>query len=145
MEGLESSTEGDNLNLSCSENDIGDELKIGADETYDTRSEVSSSSTEESDDSSQHSVNSASSKSSQEGNNRHRTRTRTKRSRSTNSSGSSSRESKRARSKDGHRVVSKNYDYVTKLNYLFRDARCETVIFHLKLLNLHELKYCTCH
>lgn len=113
------STDGDNLNLSCGENDIGDELKIAADETYDTRSEVSSSST----DSDSPSISTVSSKSSSRGDNKRSRRHRGKRSRSRDSkSSSSSPETKRARSKEA-KPASKTYDYATKLNYLFRDAR----------------------
>ncbi|XP_015171044.1 PREDICTED: YTH domain-containing protein 1 [Polistes dominula] len=106
----------DNLNLSCEENDIVDELKIGADETYDTRSEVSSSSSNS--DSSQPSITSISTKSSRGDNKRNR-KNKGKRARSRESK-SSSPETKRARSKE---TKAKSYDYATKLNYLFRDAR----------------------
>ncbi|KAI4487068.1 hypothetical protein M0802_012057 [Mischocyttarus mexicanus] len=109
-------TDADNLNLSCGENDIVDELKIGADETYDTRSEVSSSSSNS--DSSQPSITSISTKSSRGDNKRNR-KNKGKRARSRESK-SSSPETKRARSKENK---AKSYDYSTKLNYLFRDAR----------------------
>ncbi|XP_066586290.1 YTH domain-containing protein 1 [Prorops nasuta] len=115
-----SNTDGDNLNLSSGENDIGDELKIGADETYDTRSEISSSSSSDS-DSSQPSITSVSTKSSGEDNANNR-KTTCKRSRSRTSK-SSSPEAKHARTKENNKGISKNYDYITKLNYLFRDAR----------------------
>ncbi|KAH0533748.1 YTH domain-containing protein 1 [Cotesia glomerata] len=115
---MDNTHDGDNLNLSSGENDIGDELKIGADETYDTRSEVSSSSSDS--DSSQPSISSVSTKSSRGDNKRNR-RSRGKRKHSRDSK-SSSPESKRARSKDS-KATTKNYDYITKLNYLFRDAR----------------------
>ncbi|XP_001604858.2 YTH domain-containing protein 1 [Nasonia vitripennis] len=126
----------DNLNLSCGENDIGDELKIGADETYDTRSEVSSSSSDseddddddDDDDSSQPTITSVSSKSSKEDTKRnHKSRGKRRQSRDS----SSSPEAKRAKSKESSKSkggtnaasTAKSYDYATKLNYLFRDAR----------------------
>lgn len=113
-----SNTDGDNTNLSCGENDIGDELKIAADETYDTRSEVSSSSSNS--DSSHPTISTVSSKSSR-GDNKRSRRNRGKRARSRDSK-SSSPEPKRARSKES-KGTTKSYDYTTKLNYLFRDAR----------------------
>ncbi|XP_043284069.1 YTH domain-containing protein 1 isoform X2 [Venturia canescens] len=116
---MENNADADNLNLSCGENDMADELKIGADETYDTRSEVSSSGTDS--DSTQPSISSVSTKSSRGDNKRNR-RSRGKRARSRDSDKSSSPEPKRARSKDS-KGIAKNYDYTTKLNYLFRDAR----------------------
>ncbi|XP_015587583.1 YTH domain-containing protein 1 [Cephus cinctus] len=115
---MDSNTDGDNLNLSCGENDMGDELKIGADETYDTRSEVSSSSSDS--DSSQPSISSVSTNSTRGDNKRDR-RSRGKRARSRDSK-STTPEAKRARSKE-NKGIAKNYDYTTKLNYLFRDAR----------------------
>nr|XP_003708670.2 PREDICTED: YTH domain-containing protein 1-like [Megachile rotundata]XP_012153579.1 PREDICTED: YTH domain-containing protein 1-like [Megachile rotundata]XP_012153580.1 PREDICTED: YTH domain-containing protein 1-like [Megachile rotundata] len=115
---MDNNTDGDNLNLSCGENDIVDELKIAADETYDTRSEVSSSSSNS--DSSQPSITSVSTKSSRGDNKRNR-KNRGKRARSRDSK-SSSPETKRARSKET-KGIAKSYDYATKLNYLFRDAR----------------------
>lgn len=115
---MDNNTDGDNLNLSCGENDIVDELKIAADETYDTRSEVSSSSSNS--DSSQPSISSVSTKSSRGDNKRNR-KNRGKRARSRDSK-SSSPETKRARSKES-KGATKSYDYATKLNYLFRDAR----------------------
>lgn len=112
-----SNTDGDNMNLS--ENDNGDELRIAADETYDTRSEVSSSSSNS--DSSHPTISSVSSKSSR-GDSKHSRRNRnSKRSRSRDTK-SSSPEVKRARSKESKGTI-KTYDYATKLNYLFRDAR----------------------
>lgn len=123
---MDSNTDGDNLNLSCGENDIGDELKIGADETYDTRSEVSSSSSNS--DSSQPTISSVSSKSSR-GDNKRSRGNRIKRARSKESK-SSSPEPKRARSKE-NKTISKSYDYATKLNYLFRDARLELLNVNL--------------
>ncbi|XP_011299102.1 YTH domain-containing protein 1 [Fopius arisanus] len=116
---MDNNVDGDNLNLSCGENDMGDELKIGADETYDTRSEVSSSSSDS--DSTQPSISSVSTKSSRGDNKRNRRTRLGKRGRSRDSK-SSSPEVKRARSKDS-KATPKNYDYTTKLNYLFRDAR----------------------
>ncbi|XP_035718955.1 YTH domain-containing protein 1-like [Vespa mandarinia] len=115
---MDSNADADNLNLSCGENDIVDELKIGADETYDTRSEVSSSSSNS--DSSQPSISSISTKSSRGDNKRNR-KNKGKRARSRESK-SSSPETKRARSKES-KGLAKSYDYATKLNYLFRDAR----------------------
>uniref|UniRef100_A0ABD2XK69 YTH domain-containing protein n=2 Tax=Trichogramma kaykai TaxID=54128 RepID=A0ABD2XK69_9HYME len=127
----------DNANLSGGENDAGDELKIGADETYDTRSEVSSSSSEseseeeseeDDDDSSTKSQDSDSSKSSKEATKRNNSRSAVKRRLSRDSS-SSPEPNKRARSKESSKSKSKSnsssktYDYTTKLNYLFRDAR----------------------
>ncbi|XP_012274241.1 YTH domain-containing protein 1 isoform X2 [Orussus abietinus] len=116
---MDGNTDGtDNVNLSGGENDAGDELKIAADETYDTRSEVSSSSSES--DSSQPSISSVSSDSSQSEDDH--SRRRGKRARSKNSDSSSNSEPKRAKSRES-RGIAKNYDYATKLNYLFRDAR----------------------
>ncbi|XP_046753657.1 YTH domain-containing protein 1 [Diprion similis] len=115
---MDNNADGDNINLSCGENEMGDELKIGADETYDTRSEVSSSSSDS--DSSQPSISSVSTNSSRGDNKRNR-RNRGKRARSRDSK-SSSPETKRARSKE-NKTIAKNHDYTTKLNYLFRDAR----------------------
>lgn len=126
---MDTNHDGDNLNLSSGENDIGDELKIGADETYDTRSEVSSSSSDS--DSSQPSISSVSTKSSRGDNKRNR-RSRGKR-RHSRDSKSSSPESKRARSKDS-KTTTKNYDYITKLNYLFRDARFDYFVFVLLIV-----------
>ncbi|XP_072763060.1 YTH domain-containing protein 1 isoform X2 [Anoplolepis gracilipes] len=116
-----SNTDGDNLNLSCGENDNGDELRIAADETYDTRSEVSSSSSNSS-NSSHPTISTVSSKSSSRGDNKRGRRNRNKRGRSSRDSKSSSPEPKRARSKES-KGTTKSYDYATKLNYLFRDAR----------------------
>ncbi|XP_014474127.1 PREDICTED: YTH domain-containing protein 1 isoform X1 [Dinoponera quadriceps] len=113
-----SNTDGDNANVSGGENDIGDELKIGADETYDTRSEVSSSSSNS--DSSHPTISTVSSTSSR-GDNKRSRRNRCKRARSRDTK-SSSPELKRARSKES-KGTAKSYDYTTKLNYLFRDAR----------------------
>lgn len=113
-----SNTDGENANLSSGENDNGDELRIAADETYDTRSEVSSSSSNS--DSSHPTISTVSSKSSR-GDNKRGRRTRNKRGRSRDSK-SSSPEPKRARSKES-KGTTKSYDYATKLNYLFRDAR----------------------
>lgn len=123
---LENSGDTDNLNLSCSENDISDELKIAADETYDTRSEVSSSSSDS--DSSQPSISTVSTKSSRGDNKRSRGRSRNKRTRSRDSE-SPSPEAKRARSRDS-KSTTKNYDFNTKLNYLFRDTRFDMIIIN---------------
>lgn len=137
---MDNNADTENLNLSCGENDIVDELKIGADETYDTRSEVSSSSSDtedeeeeeeeedDDDDSSQPSITSVSTKSSKEDTKR-TNRSRGKRRQSRDSS-SSSPDAKRPRSKEdtakakgANSSAAKSYDYATKLNYLFRDAR----------------------
>lgn len=134
---MDSNTDGDNLNLSCGENDMTDELKIGADETYDTRSEVSSSGSDS--DSTQPSISSVSTKSSRGDNKRNR-RSRGKRARSRDSDKSSSPEPKRARSKES-RGIAKNYDYTTKLNYLFRDARFDIQWFHYTITNIYVLNY----
>lgn len=115
---MDSNTDGDNLNLSCGENDIVDELKIATDEIYHIRSEVSSSSSNS--DSSDPSISSVSSKSSR-GDNKRSRKSRGKRTRSRDSKPSSP-EIKRARSKKT-KGIAKSYDYATKLNYLFRDAR----------------------
>ena len=130
---MDSNADADNLNLSCGENDMGDELKIGADETYDTRSEVSSSGSDS--DTTQPSISSVSTKSSRGDNKRNR-RSRGKRARSRDSDKSSSPEPKRARSKES-KGIAKNYDYTTKLNYLFRDAR-----FDINISSLAKLILC---
>lgn len=129
---MENNADGDNINLSCGENEMGDELKIGADETYDTRSEVSSSSSDS--DSSQPSISSVSTNSSRGDNKRNR-RNKGKRARSRDSK-SSSPETKRARSKES-KTIAKNYDYTTKLNYLFRDARFATILHSCHSLVLY--------
>ncbi|XP_058792442.1 YTH domain-containing protein 1 [Phymastichus coffea] len=135
---MDKEADGDNLNVDCIENDIGDELKIGADETYDTRSEVSSSSSEtedddeddeddEDDDSSQDDdASSQSSKSSNQDTKRNNKSTGKRR--CNRDSSSSSPEPKRAKLKESKTKTpnsssSKTYDYTTKLNYLFRDTR----------------------
>lgn len=118
---MDSNADGDNLNLSCGENDNGDELRIAADETYDTRSEVSSSSSNSS-NSSHPTISTVSSKSSRGDNKRSKRNRNNKRGRSSRDSKSSSPEPKRARSKES-KGTTKSYDYATKLNYLFRDAR----------------------
>lgn len=125
---MDSNTDGDNLNLSSGENDNdnGDELRIAADETYDTRSEVSSSSSNSDSSTTHPTISSVSSKSSR-GDNKRSRRNRSKRGRSRDSK-SSSPEPKRARSKDS-KGTTKNYDYTTKLNYLFRDARFDKLIY----------------
>ncbi|PNF28522.1 hypothetical protein B7P43_G14621 [Cryptotermes secundus] len=112
----------ENIHLRLTEENImGDELKEGEEvNEYDTRSEVSSSS----DSSSMSSMNSSSSESEHEPetNSSQKDRGSVKRrrevSRERNSPvhGHSSK-----RSKTGRKV--KSYDYITKLNYLFRDAR----------------------
>lgn len=113
-----SNTDGDNANISGGENDVGDELKIGADETYDTRSEVSSSSSNS--DSSHPTISTVSSTSSR-GDNKRSKKNKGKRARSKDTK-SPSPEPKRAKSKE-IKNTAKSYDYTTKLNYLFRDAR----------------------
>lgn len=157
---MDNNAEGDNLNLSSGENDIGDELKIGADETYDTRSEVSSSSSDsddddedDDDDSSQHSAASASSKSSKEEKEekqekeetKSNQKSRRKRKPSRDSSSASPVDKKRARSKESAKQKiktlssAKTYDYATKLNYLFRDAR-----YYELFILLISLEYAYC-
>lgn len=98
------SVDAENLNLSL---DVGDDMKL---DEVNYESDVSSSS---SDSSSAPSISSVSSKSSTKGRiSRHkRGRSRDK---------SASPVIKRARSRDNK---GKSYDYMTKLNYLFRDAR----------------------
>jgi len=99
----------ENLSLNFGD-DVGDELKL-EDVEYDTRSEVTSSSSGS--ESSQPSISSVSTSSSLDHKRRHkRSRSREKKSPSV--------EQKRAKSRE---KSSKSYDYFTKLNYLFRDAR----------------------
>lgn len=101
----------ENLSLNFGD-DVGDELKL-EDVEYDTRSEVTSSSSES--ETSQPSISSVSSSSSLD----HKGRgTRHKRSRSREKK-SPTPELKRPKSRE----KSRSYDYFTKLNYLFRDAR----------------------
>ncbi|XP_044735510.1 YTH domain-containing protein 1 [Chrysoperla carnea] len=102
-----SSGDGENLTLRI---DMGDELKLEDVPDYDTRSEVSSSSSDS--DSSAPSISAVSSDSS--GGSKDR-RSRHKRGRSRDKSPSPA--PKRARPK------TKTYDYMTMLNYLFRDTR----------------------
>lgn len=105
----------DAVNLGVGEVDaeIGEELKqLEEVKDYDTRSEVSSSA---SSDSSGPSISTVSSKSSTD---RKERRSRHKRDRPRDRK-SPSPEPKRPRSNN----KSKNYEYVTKLNYLFRDTR----------------------
>lgn len=97
------SVDAENLNLTL---DMGDDIKI---DEVNYESDVSSSSSEAS---SAPSISSVSSNSSSQGRERH------KRAHSDNKSPSPA--SKRARSKE---TKIKSYDYLTKLNYLFRDAR----------------------
>lgn len=94
----------ENLNLSL---DMGDEMKL---DEVNYESDVSSSSSESS---SAPSISSVSTNSSGKGR-----RSRHKRARSKDKSPSPA--AKRTRSKD---TKTKSYDYLTKLNYLFRDAR----------------------
>lgn len=108
--------EGENLNLSAS-SELGDEFKIDEDiPEYDTRSEVSSSSTESEAGSSQPSISSVSSKSSEEERSR-RSRSRHRRDRK------SPTPEPKPSSQRASRDKSRSYNYITKLNYLFRDAR----------------------
>ncbi|XP_038223279.1 YTH domain-containing protein 1 [Zerene cesonia] len=103
-------TDAVNLGIGEVEAEIGEELKQLEDvlrDTYDTRSEVSSSS---SSDSSTPSISSVSTKSKER---RHRKRAK--------SDSNSPQETKRRRISSGTKV--KTYDYMTKLNYLFRDTR----------------------
>lgn len=120
---IASSSEDINLQL-MEENNMSDELKECDDlQEYDTRSEVSSSSTDG--DSSINSMSSSSSESEREsvgeihlkdeGLSKRKSKT-TRECRSPVHSHSSSK-----RSKTGRKA--KSYDYITKLNYLFRDAR----------------------
>ncbi|RZF39574.1 hypothetical protein LSTR_LSTR001095 [Laodelphax striatellus] len=106
--------EAENLSLNYGD-DIGDELKLDEMLEYDTRSEVTSSSSDSHSDSSRQGVSSVSSESSAghkgRGSRRKRSRSREKK--------SSSPEAKRPKSREKN----KSYDYITKLNYLFRDAR----------------------
>jgi hypothetical protein len=108
---MESMDTGDAENLSLNfGDDVGDELKL-EDVEYDTRSEVTSSSSGS--ESSQPSISSVSTGSSLDHKRRHkRSRSREKKSPSV--------EPKRPKSRE---KSSKSYDYFTKLNYLFRDAR----------------------
>lgn len=111
MEAMETG-EAENLSLNFGD-DMGDELKIEDMPEYDTRSEVTSSSSES--ESTQPSISSVSSESSQShkgrGGRHKRSRVRDKK--------SPTPEAKRPKSREKN----KSYDYFTKLNYLFRDAR----------------------
>lgn len=103
----------ENLSLNFGD-DIGDELKL-EDVEYDTRSEVTSSSSGS--ESSQPSISSVSSAGSslehkERGSRHKRSRSREKKSPTPDSKRSKPREKS-----------SKSYDYFTKLNYMFRDAR----------------------
>uniref|UniRef100_A0A1B6FWM4 YTH domain-containing protein n=1 Tax=Cuerna arida TaxID=1464854 RepID=A0A1B6FWM4_9HEMI len=111
---MEAMDTGDAENLSLNfGDDVGDELKL-EDVEYDTRSEVTSSSSGS--ESSQPSISSVSSGSSLDhkgrGARHKRSRTREKK--------SPTPELKRPKSRE---KASKSYDYFTKINYLFRDAR----------------------
>lgn len=108
---METNNDGENLNLSFGE-EMGDELKLDEMPEYDTRSEVSSSSSDSG--SSQPSISSVSSESSDQKNRHSRHRRGHSRDRK-----SPSPEVKRSKSRE----KGKSYDYMTKLNYLFRDAR----------------------
>lgn len=110
MEAMETN-ETENLSLNYGD-DVGDELKLDEMIEYDTRSEVTSSSSDS--DSSQPVISSVSSESSfgsKERGSRHKRNSRDKK--------SITPEPKRPKSRE----KSKSYDYFTKLNYLFRDAR----------------------
>lgn len=106
----QNNSSGDNENLQL-RIDMNDELKLEDVADYDTRSEVSSSSSDS--ESSQPSISAVSSDSST--NSTKDRRTRLKRTRSRDKSASPP--PKRARPK------AKTYDYITMLNYLFRDTR----------------------
>ncbi|PSN37472.1 YTH domain-containing protein 1 [Blattella germanica] len=108
---METNNDGENLNLSFGE-EMGDELKLDEMPEYDTRSEVSSSSSDSG--SSQPSISSVSSDSSD----RKSRHSRHKRGRSRDRK-SPTPEVRRSKSRE----KGKSYDYMTKLNYLFRDAR----------------------
>lgn len=100
------SVDAENLNLTL---DMGDDMKL---DEVNYESDVSSSSSESSSAPSISSVSSGSSKG---------RRSRHKRGRSSHDKSPSPTAAKRARSKDAK--SGKTYDYLTKLNYLFRDAR----------------------
>lgn len=104
-------TDSDNINLGL---DMGDDIKLDEVHDFDTRSDVSSSSSDS--ESSAPSISSVSSDSSADGAKGRRSRHKRGRSRDK----SPSPEAKRPRSKD---AKGKSYDYLTKLNYLFRDTR----------------------
>lgn len=111
---MEAMDTGDAENLSLNfEDDDGEELKL-EDVEYDTRSEVSSSSSDS--ETPQPSISSVSSGSSLDhkgrGSRHKRSRTREKK--------TPTPEPKRPKSRE---KPTKSYDYFTKLNYLFRDAR----------------------
>nr|CAD7405118.1 unnamed protein product [Timema poppensis] len=108
---MEVNTEGENLNLSFGE-ELGDELKLEDMPEYDTRSEVTSSSSESG--TSQPSISSVSSDSTDHKSKRSRHRRPRSRDRKTPTP-----DPKRSKSRE----KTKSYDYMTKLNYLFRDAR----------------------
>ncbi|CAK1586160.1 unnamed protein product [Parnassius mnemosyne] len=105
---VSSNTDAVNLGVGEVEAEIGEELKqLEEVKDYDTRSEVSSSS---SSDSSTPSISSVSSKSKDR---RNRKRAKSK--------SNSPAQCKRLRSAAANKI--KIYDYMTKLNYLFRDTR----------------------
>ncbi|XP_063363696.1 YTH domain-containing protein 1 [Cydia amplana] len=109
---MEASNNTDAVNLGVGEveAEIGEELKqLEEGKDYDTRSEVSSSS---SSDSSSPSISTASSKSKERRANRKRTK----------SESHSPIQTKRTRITAANNKT-KTYDYMTKLNYLFRDTR----------------------
>lgn len=104
MESKNGSVDAENLNISL---DMGDDIKL---DEVNYESDVSSTTSESSSEPSISSVSTASSDKDR--------RSRHKRGRSKEKS--SSPTAKRARSKESK---NKSYDYLTKLNYLFRDAR----------------------
>jgi hypothetical protein len=115
---------GENVHLRLTEENImGDELKESEEiNEYDTRSEVSSSSSDSSSMSSMNNSSSSESEHEPETASPHKDRGSIKRRRELSRERRSpvhSHSSKR--SKTGRKV--KSYDYMTKLNYLFRDAR----------------------
>ncbi|XP_046396469.1 YTH domain-containing protein 1-like [Ischnura elegans] len=127
---VEVSAEADNLNLSFGD-ELGDELKIEDMDEYETCSEVTSSSSAKSDsESSQPSISSASSDSSDDDKDsredvKHR-RTRSVRGEVRKSPSPPSPVAPTPpppKRSESSREKSKSYDYATKLNYLFRDAR----------------------
>ncbi|GBP19843.1 YTH domain-containing protein 1 [Eumeta japonica] len=110
---VSNNTDAVNLGVGEVEAEIGEELKqLEEVIDFDTRSEVSSSS---SSDTSSPSISTVSSKSLQKSKDKRSSRKRTK-------SVSRSPPTKRARTTNPSNKI-KTYDYMTKLNYLFRDTR----------------------
>lgn len=123
--------DGDNINLGL---DMGDDIKLDEVHDYDTRSDVSSSSSDSDEESTAPSISSVSSDSSAE-DAKGRRRSRHRRDRGAVAkdrsppSPAAPPEPKRAR-RDAKEATAaakgggtKSYDYLTKLNYLFRDTR----------------------